>query len=69
MEYPTELQSLLGAKHPVIQAPMAGATNADFVISVCESGAVGSLGAAAIKPEILEESIRQIQAKLINLSM
>jgi len=63
MEYPTELQSLLGVKYPVIQAPMAGATNADFVISVCEAGAVGSLGAAAIKPEKLEEAIRQIQAR------
>jgi nitronate monooxygenase len=42
------LCDLLGIKHPIIQAPMAGTATAELAIAVCNSGGLGSLGCGAM---------------------
>jgi len=37
-----------GIQHPVLLAPMAGATNADMVVRVSNAGGMGGLGAAGL---------------------
>ena len=38
-----------GVKHPIIQAPMAGASTPEIASSVVNAGAIGSLPLAGIK--------------------
>jgi len=42
---------LIGSEHPIIQAPMAGATTVDLVAAVCEAGALGGFGHAYTEPD------------------
>lgn len=52
----------LGVATPIVQAPMAGASNADFVISACQLGVLGSLGAGMMSPAQLDDEINKIKA-------
>jgi nitronate monooxygenase len=56
------LLDLLGFEHPVLLAPMAGATNVDMVVRMNQAGGLGGLGAAGIKPDALRTMVRQIKA-------
>ncbi len=51
-----------GIQHPVLLAPMAGATNADMVVRVSNAGGMGGLGAAGLKPDKLRQVVRDIKA-------
>ena len=42
------VSNILGATYPIIQAPMAGASTPELVVSVCNAGGIGSLGAAKL---------------------
>jgi nitronate monooxygenase len=54
----------LGLETPIVQAPMAGGpTTADLVAAVSNAGGLGSLGAAYLAPDVLDETIRAIRAK------
>jgi nitronate monooxygenase len=55
------LQELFGISHGIVQAPMAGASNANLVSAVSHAGGLGSLGAAALKPKALREHIQAIR--------
>ena len=57
----TELIDLLGSKHPIIQAPMAGASTVELVAAVSNAGGLGSYGGAATSPAQLRQIIRQIR--------
>ncbi|MBC8122262.1 MAG: nitronate monooxygenase [Gemmatimonadaceae bacterium] len=57
----TELIDLLGIKHPIIQAPMAGASTPELVAAVSNAGGLGSYGGAATPPAKLRQIIRQIR--------
>jgi len=57
------LLDLFDVDHPIVQAPMAGATNPELVATVCEQGALGSFGAASTAPEKLREIILQIRER------
>lgn len=46
---------------PIVQAPMAGASSADFVIAGCRAGALGSLGAGMMSPVAIDDAIRAIK--------
>ena len=48
----------LELEHPIILAPMAGATTASLVAAVSNAGGLGSFGAAATPPERLAQTIR-----------
>ena len=57
------LLKLFNIDHPILLAPMAGSTDAKLVATVCEAGGLGSLGAAAIKPDALGPIISDIRAR------
>jgi nitronate monooxygenase len=63
----------LGIKFPIIQAPMGGGlTTPALVAAVCNSGGLGSLAAAYLKPDqILDEfqRIRTLTDKPLNINL
>jgi nitronate monooxygenase len=64
MTLKTPLCELLGIELPIIQAPMAGGvTTPDLVASVCEAGALGSLGLAYTQPEAMQRDAELVRAR------
>jgi nitronate monooxygenase len=62
---------LVGIKHPIIQAPMAGVAKADLAASVSEAGGLGSLACAMLDKEQARSEIgiiRQRTNKPINVN-
>jgi len=57
------LLDLLGIEHPIIQAPMAGATNPELVAAVSEAGGLGSFGAAGTPPDRLRATVGAIRQR------
>jgi nitronate monooxygenase len=61
-ELHTPLCDLLGIRHPVIQAPMAGGwTTPELVAEVCRAEAFGVLAGARLTPEKLREDIQAVR--------
>ena len=56
------LLDLLGIEVPIIQGPMAGATNSSMVIAVCNAGGLGSMPAAMLSIEQLRDELKTIRA-------
>ena len=58
--------ALLGARYPIVVAPMAGVNHScHMASSVIEQGGIGSIGAANIKdPEQLRDEIRAVKKLL-----
>ena len=55
--------TLLGLRHPLIQAPMAGgATTPELVAAVSNAGALGSFAAATLSPAAMREGVAQVRA-------
>ena len=50
------LCDLLGIVHPIIQAPMAGATTPEMAAAAANAGALGSLGCAMFAPERIKRN-------------
>lgn len=62
---------LLGIEHPIIQAPMAGATTPEMAAAAANAGALGSLGCAMFLPERIKQEAQQTKAltnRSINLN-
>ncbi len=57
------LTDLLGIEHPIIQAPMAGASTPALAAAVSNAGGMGSLGCAAYSLEQLAEAIDATRAQ------
>jgi nitronate monooxygenase len=60
-----------GVQLPIIQAPMAGASDAELAIAVSEAGGLGSLPCAMLTPDQVRtsfRSIRQRTARPLNLN-
>lgn len=56
------LTTLLGLRHPLIQAPMAGgATTPELVAAVSNAGALGSFAAATLSPAALREGVARVR--------
>ena len=63
MKHTPDRFDVLGLEVPIIQAPIAGgATTPGLVAAVNHAGALGSLGAAYLKPEEIRNHISQIRA-------
>jgi nitronate monooxygenase len=63
----TKLCEILGIDYPIIQAGMAGGpTTVDLVVNVSNSGGLGTLGAAYMKPEEIRTAIRKIKERTSN---
>jgi NAD(P)H-dependent flavin oxidoreductase YrpB (nitropropane dioxygenase family) len=59
------VQELLKIRYPIIQAPMAGTDNPEFIAAACNAGVLGSLGAQYRTPEEITRAIADIR-KLTN---
>jgi nitronate monooxygenase len=60
----TSLSKALNLKYPLIVAPMAGGpSSAQLVIASSEAGALGSIGAAYLKPDAIREITNEVQQK------
>lgn len=67
MSWPRQaLIDLLGIEHPIIQAPMAGASTAALAAAVSNVGALGGFGGTDSAPDELREVIRAIRRKTGN---
>lgn len=51
----------LGTRLPLIQAPMAGVQGSRLAIEVCRAGGLGSLPAAMLSSEVLEQELTLLQ--------
>ena len=66
-----QLSDLLGVKHPIIQAPMAGSTTVELVAAVSNAGGIGSMGYSETPTDqIMEDArrIRKLTGKPFNLN-
>lgn len=54
--------SRLGIEHPLIQAPMSGASPPALVAAVSNAGGLGSLGAGYLEPQVIIEQAAQTRA-------
>lgn len=52
------LQTLLGTRLPIIQAPMAGVQDSHLALAVCRAGGLGSVPAAMLGPDALRRELR-----------
>ena len=55
------LQQLLGIKHPIIQAPMAGVQGSQLAVAVSNAGGLGSLPCAMLNSEDLRGELTAIR--------
>lgn len=64
MSWPNHsLTDLFEIEHPIIQAPMAGASNAALAAVVSEAGALGGFGGTDASPDALRAVIRDIRRR------
>jgi NAD(P)H-dependent flavin oxidoreductase YrpB (nitropropane dioxygenase family) len=57
----TRITDLLGIRHPVLLAPMGGATDAKLVAAVSHGGGLGMLAASTLGPEAIEAEVALIR--------
>jgi nitronate monooxygenase len=65
------LCTLLDIEHPIIQAPMAGASTPEMASVVANAGGLGSLGCATMTPEVVLASVskaRNLSNRALNLN-
>src|SRR5258708_37231151 len=55
------LLDLFGIDHPIIQAPMAGASSAQMAIAVSQAGGLGSIAAAMLTAQALRTELQIVQ--------
>jgi len=54
--------ALFGARHPIIQAPMANVQRPSLAAAVSLAGGLGSIAGAALTPDELRQAIRGVRA-------
>jgi nitronate monooxygenase len=54
---------IFGVQLPIIQAPMAGSSDAELAIAVAEAGGLGSLPCAMLTPEDVRASLLKIRER------
>jgi nitronate monooxygenase len=57
------LTELIPSRHPLVQAPMAGAQGSALALAVCAAGGVGSLPAAMLSSEALQAELQRLRAQ------
>ncbi|MQR00257.1 NAD(P)H-dependent flavin oxidoreductase [Glaciimonas soli] len=62
MSHQSTFLAQLGISLPIVQAPMAGVTDAQLVAACCEAGVLGSLGAGMLMPDTLATTVKAIRA-------
>lgn len=61
LDLKTSICDLLNIQHPIVQAGMAGTATAKLAAAVSAAGALGTLGAAYMKPDEMRKNIRAIK--------
>ena len=61
MKRRTALTELIPSRHPLLQAPMAGAQGSALALAVCAAGGTGCLPAAMLSPEALQAELRVLR--------
>ncbi|HEX8262431.1 MAG TPA: nitronate monooxygenase [Allosphingosinicella sp.] len=56
-------EALLGSRHPILLAPMAGAGGVELAAGAMEGGAVGSLPCAMLAPDEVLAQVGQVRAR------
>ena len=54
---------LVGTRHPIVQAPMAGAGAVDLAVAAIEGGALGSLPCGMLSPEQVKEQVAELRSR------
>lgn len=63
MALENRITRLLGVRHPVVQAGMAGgATTPRLVAAVSEAGGLGTLGAGYLQPQAIRDAMREVRS-------
>jgi len=63
MRWPrTDLCDLLGIEHPILLAPMSGATTPDLVAAVSNAGGLGGHGVTTLPPETFADHCARIRS-------
>ncbi len=57
-------RALLGSRHPILLAPMAGAGGVDLAVAAMEGGAVGALPCAMLAPDDVREQAAAVRARV-----
>ena len=57
------LLDLLAIELPIVQAPMAGATDWELAVAVAEAGGLGSLPCAMLTPDQLRDQLEKVRAR------
>src|SRR5437867_12775923 len=63
MAFPKNFTELIGVRLPIIQAPMAGSSDAELVIAVSESGGLGSLPCAMLNAAKVRSAYRHFRQR------
>jgi len=58
------LRQLLGVRHPLIQAPMAGVQGHELAVAASRAGALGSLPSATFSPQALQTELQALVAAM-----
>jgi nitronate monooxygenase len=66
MKLQTPICEQLNIRYPVIQAGMAGAADADLAAAVSSAGALGTVGAAYMTPDVIRKTVRKIRERTDN---
>ena len=56
-------RALLGSRHPIIAAPMAGAAGVELAVAAIEGGAVGSLPCGLLDAEKVRAQALEVRAR------
>jgi nitronate monooxygenase len=55
--------ALLGSRHPIVLAPMAGAGGVELAVGALEGGAAGSLPCAMLTPDEVRGQVAEVRAR------
>jgi nitronate monooxygenase len=55
------LLDMFGVEHPILQAPMAGASSPQMAVAVSEAGGMGAIAAAMLTPDTLRAELQMVQ--------
>lgn len=56
------LADLFRIEHPLVLAPMAGIGTVELAAAVCEAGGLGSIGCAAMRPELAVQAVERLRS-------
>src|SRR3954471_12672788 len=63
MSFGERFNKLFGVRLPIVQAPMAGSSDAELAVAVSEAGGLGSLPCAMLTPDKVASSVDAIRRR------